>query len=124
MHRSASARINHGRRRRQPALFSNMKCPKCQVDLQPQVDRGVDVNACPSCQGMWLTPSELDQLENEVFADENNKGSLYVVAHETELKCPECSKPLKRFDYRFFDLQIDCCVEHGFWLDQGEDEQI
>lgn len=84
----------------------------------------MDVQACPKCQGLWLTPAELDQLENEAFSDEANKGSLYVVSHETSLKCPVCSAPLKRFDYRFFDLQLDCCPEHGFWLDKGEDNKI
>jgi Zn-finger nucleic acid-binding protein len=101
-----------------------MKCPKCNVELQTQNDRGVEVEACPSCHGMWLTPGELDQLENEAFNDEANKGSLFLVSQETELKCPVCSAALKRFDYRFFDLQLDCCPEHGFWLDKGEDDQI
>ncbi|HEX7470607.1 MAG TPA: zf-TFIIB domain-containing protein [Verrucomicrobiae bacterium] len=101
-----------------------MKCPKCNVDLQTQNDRGVEVEACPSCQGMWLTPAGLDELENEAFNDEANKGSLYLVSHDTELKCPVCSSALKRFDYRFFDLQLDCCPEHGFWLDKDEDNQI
>lgn len=82
------------------------------------------MEACPACQGMWLTPAELDELENEAFADEANKGSLYVISHETELKCPVCSAPLKRFDYRFFNLELDCCPDHGFWLDKGEDNQI
>ena len=101
-----------------------MKCPKCNVDLQTQNDRGVEVEACPNCQGMWLTPAKLDELENEAFNNEANKGSLYLVSHETELKCPVCFAPLKRFDYRFFDLQLDCCPEHGFWLDKNEDDQI
>jgi Zn-finger nucleic acid-binding protein len=101
-----------------------MKCPKCNVDLQTQNDRGVKVEACPNCQGMWLAPAELDELENEAFNNETNKGSLYLVSHDTELKCPVCSAPLKRFDYRFFDLQLDCCPEHGFWLDKNEDSQI
>ncbi|MGA9453174.1 MAG: zf-TFIIB domain-containing protein [Verrucomicrobiia bacterium] len=101
-----------------------MKCPKCNVDLQTQSDRGVEVETCPACKGMWLTPAELDQLENEAFSDEANKGSLYLVAHETELKCPVCSAALKRFDYRFFDLELDCCPEHGFWLDKDQDDQI
>jgi Zn-finger nucleic acid-binding protein len=101
-----------------------MKCPKCNVDLQTQNDRGVEVEACPSCQGMWLTPGELDQLENEAFNNEANKGSLFLVSQETELKCPVFSAALKRFDYRFFDLQLDYCSEHGFWLDKGEDDQI
>jgi Zn-finger nucleic acid-binding protein len=101
-----------------------MKCPKCNVDLQTQNDRGVEVEACPSCQGMWLTPAELDELENEAFSNEANKGSLYLATQESDLKCPVCSVPLKRFDYRFFDLQLDCCPEHGFWLDKDEDNQI
>jgi Zn-finger nucleic acid-binding protein len=101
-----------------------MKCPKCNVELQPRDDRGVAVEACPSCQGMWLTPAELDQLENKAFADEANKGTLYIVSHETKLKCPACSAALKRFNYRFFDLELDCCPEHGFWLDKDEDSRI
>lgn len=101
-----------------------MKCPKCQIELQHQNDRGVEVEACPRCQGMWLTPAELDQLENEAFNNEANKGSLFVVSQETDLKCPICSAALKQFDYRFFDLQLDCCPAHGFWLDKDEDNQI
>jgi Zn-finger nucleic acid-binding protein len=101
-----------------------MKCPKCNVDLQTQNDRGVEVEACPNCQGMWLTPVELDELENEAFNNEANKGSLYLISHDTELKCQVCSSALKRFDYRFFDLQLDCCPEHGFWLDKDQDNQI
>ena len=100
-----------------------MKCPKCDVDLQVQIDRGVEVEACPSCQGMWLTPSELDQLENEAF-DEPNKGSLYLVSKETQLKCPVCSAALRQFDYRFYDLKMDCCPEHGFWLEKNEDVRV
>jgi Zn-finger nucleic acid-binding protein len=101
-----------------------MTCPKCNVDLQTKNDRGVEVEACPNCQGMWLTPAELDELENEAFNNEANKGSLYLVSQETELKCPVCAAPLKSFDYRFFDLQLDCCPDHGFWLDKDEDNQI
>jgi Zn-finger nucleic acid-binding protein len=101
-----------------------MNCPRCNIDLQPQKDRGVDVEVCPNCQGMWLTPAELDALENVVFDNEEAKGSLYLVTQETELKCPVCSAALKQFDYRFFDLQLDCCPDHGFWLDKDKDKQI
>jgi Zn-finger nucleic acid-binding protein len=106
------------------SVLAEMNCPKCSIDLQTQSDRGVEVEACPSCQGMWLTPAELDQLENEAFSNEANKGSLYIVSQATELKCPVCSTGLRQFDYRFFDLQIDCCPEHGFWLDKDKANQI
>ena len=100
-----------------------MKCPKCNLELQLQSDRGVDVEACPRCKGMWLTPAELDQLEDVAF-DEANKGSLFVVSKETQLKCPVCSAALRRFNYRFYDLELDCCPEHGYWLDKDEDNRI
>ena len=101
-----------------------MKCPHCNLDLQPHKDRGIDVEACPGCHGLWLSPAELDPLENEAFSDEEGKGSLYLVTQETVLKCPVCSSNLKQFDYRFFDLQIDFCPDHGFWLDKDQDNQI
>jgi Zn-finger nucleic acid-binding protein len=73
---------------------------------------------------MWLTPTELDQLENVAFDDEANKGSLFLVTRESDLKCPCCSAPLKRFNYRFYDLELDFCSEHGFWLEKDEDNRI
>jgi Zn-finger nucleic acid-binding protein len=58
-----------------------MKCPKCNIELRPQKDRGVDVSACPKCQGMWLTPAELNELEDTVFDEgDQEKGSLFVVS--------------------------------------------
>lgn len=101
-----------------------MKCPKCNVDLQAGTDRGVEVEACPRCQGMWMTPAELDQLENQAFDNEADKGSLFLVTRDTELKCPVCSTFLKRFNYRFFDLELDFCPEHGFWLEKDDDNRI
>ena len=101
-----------------------MKCPKCDVHLETQNNRGVEVEACPSCKGIWLIPAELDQLEDEAFNNDANKGSLFVVSRETQLKCPVCSAALKRFNYRFYDLELDCCPDHGFWLDKDEDNRI
>src|SRR6185437_10703859 len=100
-----------------------MKCPQCNVDLQASKDRGVDVEVCPTCQGMWLTPGELDELENKAY-DLGNKGTLYVVSHETKLKCPTCSQALRQLYYRFYDLRMDCCPSHGFWLEKGEDDRV
>jgi Zn-finger nucleic acid-binding protein len=53
-----------------------MKCPNCNADLvQGRRDR-VEMEICPSCQGMWLTRQELEQLEDEVFDfGDNEKGA-------------------------------------------------
>jgi len=101
-----------------------MNCPQCDVELQNSQDRGVPIEACPQCKGMWLTPAELDELENTAYDNEANKGSLYISTEATDLKCPVCIAPLRQFDYRFFDLQVDCCPDHGFWLGRDQDNQI
>ena len=46
------------------------RCPKCGAHLVPVPYRGVEVDKCSRCQGLWLDCGELDQ----VLADE--KGFL------------------------------------------------
>ncbi|HMD55434.1 MAG TPA: zf-TFIIB domain-containing protein [Phycisphaerae bacterium] len=101
-----------------------MKCPKCNVDLQLTNDRGVEIQSCPNCHGMWFTRSEFDQFEDIAIDPEAKTGSLYIVDQPTELKCPVCSGTLVSFDYRFYDLRLDCCPDHGFWLQAGDDERV
>jgi len=101
-----------------------MKCPRCNVDLQTSQDRGVEVQACPKCQGKWFTATELDEFEDLAIDPEAKTGSVYLVTRPTTLKCPVCSANLSSFDYRFYDLKIDCCPDHGYWLDAGEDQRV
>lgn len=45
-----------------------MRCPKCGVKLNTLKHHDVNVEECPSCQGMWLDRGELETLaqrENE-----------------------------------------------------------
>src|SRR5208283_4651356 len=39
---------------------------------------------------------------------------------------PPCHSSLRRhsINYRFFDLELDFCAEHVFWLDKDEDNRI
>ena len=39
-----------------------MKCPKCGMDLQTTLFRGVQIDKCYHCHGMWLDDSEIEQL--------------------------------------------------------------
>src|SRR5665213_3603839 len=103
-----------------------MKCPVCSTDLTHAKRSGVQMEICPSCQGMWLTRQELTQLEDEVFDfGDDEKGSLMLGADATTLKCPQCSKALKSFQYRLYDLDMDFCEDgHGFWLTADEDKRV
>ncbi len=101
-----------------------MKCPNCGSELAPAKRDGLDVDACPSCNGMWLTQEELGQLEDESF-DLGKKGTLVFNSEPSTRACPECSALLKRFHYRDYDLELEFCeAGHGFWLDTGEDKRV
>lgn len=103
-----------------------MKCPNCDGELAPAKSSGVDVELCPACKGMWLTRQELTELEDEVFdLGDGEKGTLVFEPSEDSRKCPECGKPMKRFQYRLYDLDMDFCEDgHGYWLEAGEDKRV
>lgn len=103
-----------------------LKCPQCGSELTPSTRHGVATQICASCKGMWLERQDLAKLEDEqFFLGEHAKGTLVADAQPTEHKCPQCGAALTRFNYRFNDLQLELCPnQHGFWLDQGEDDRI
>jgi len=39
-----------------------MHCPKCGQTLVTEKYGTVDVDVCPSCRGLWLDASELEQI--------------------------------------------------------------
>lgn len=75
---------------------------------------------------MWLERQELNQLEDEAFDfGDDAKGTLFLSSTPTTAKSPECSAPLKRFQYRFYDLEMEVCAnQHGYWLDEDEDTRV
>lgn len=108
-------------------MTTNMNCPKCNSNLVKKYYKGmIEVDACPSCRGMWLDSHELDQLEDTAFDDDIRKGSLVHFQSETHYPCPHCGNGLDEFRYRLYDLKLDYCAKnhHGFWLDAGEDERV
>jgi hypothetical protein len=48
------------RERQRVAHF--MKCPKCGMDLEEILFRGVKIDRCFHCHGTWLDAGELEQL--------------------------------------------------------------
>ncbi|MBN1610108.1 MAG: zf-TFIIB domain-containing protein [Polyangiaceae bacterium] len=39
-----------------------MKCPKCGMDLVEIDYRGLKVDKCTGCEGVWLDPGELESV--------------------------------------------------------------
>ena len=102
-----------------------MVCPKCSSKLHKVIYRGLEVEQCSKCQGMWLELQELEELENEAFDIDALKGSLMLTSEPTDNKCPHCQSKLRQFEYRFTSLILEYCVnQHGYWLDAGEGERV
>jgi Zn-finger nucleic acid-binding protein len=103
-----------------------MNCPKCNVALVAAKRDGIDMETCASCNGMWLTRQGLKTLEDEAFdLGDDKKGTRAFDSTVDTLKCPECGKLMNRFEYRFYDLEMDFCGEgHGFWLEAAEDKRV
>ncbi len=102
-----------------------MICPRCNGSLKPKSYRGIEVDACAECEGMWLDFEELDQLEDTVFSRDELKGTTIFATFASNRACPKCQQPMKRFKYRYYDLELEFCEkEHGFWLDKGEEKRV
>ena len=102
-----------------------MKCPRDGAELVVESSRGIEIDRCNTCEGHWLDYHELDQLEDEVFSDDDSKGTVVYSPHESELECPICGDRLTSFFYRAGRIHLDKChKDHGFWLDRGEDKEI
>jgi Zn-finger nucleic acid-binding protein len=108
------------------AAAADLKCPRGHGELAADVRHKLRVESCPTCKGMWLEREELAQLENEAFhLDEHAKGTLVFDEAPSDGQCPECGERLKRFNYRAYDLELEVCPnQHGYWLDQGEDDRV
>lgn len=62
-----------------------MKCPVCvQTDLVMSERKGIEIDYCPSCRGIWLDRGELDKLiersaEADVQYPRAPQGPVHVV---------------------------------------------
>jgi rubrerythrin len=45
--------------------LAHMRCPKCGARLQHVMERGVAVEECPECHGIWLDHGELEQIAGQ-----------------------------------------------------------
>ena len=102
-----------------------MDCPRCNTPLRSTKYKGIEVDRCPQCEGLWLDHPELDQLEDTVMDEDERKGTMVYAVRSSDISCPKCAGPMKTFNYRAYNLPIDECDSlHGFWLDKGEEKRV
>jgi Zn-finger nucleic acid-binding protein len=109
-----------------------MKCPKSQSDeLTPVEIKGVKIDACAQCKGLWfdkdelrkikdITASDANWLDVDLWTDESK-----LSAKESPKKCPACANALYAIEYGDSGTEIDFCKNcQGVWLDKNDLSKI
>ncbi len=102
-----------------------MKCPNCVGTLNATNYKGVTVDQCDTCNGMWFDFQEIDQLEDTEFPFDDLKNTMITKVKPGDQKCIKCQAIMQKFSYRWEELELEVCPkQHGFWLDAGEEEKL
>ena len=102
-----------------------MNCPRCDVALDEQRLKGIEIDHCPQCKGLWLDFHELDELEDHSMDDDQSKGMIEYARRESDISCPHCHEVMETFNYRAHNLPIEHCKNQcGYWLDEGEEKKV
>lgn len=49
-----------------------MKCPTCDVKLIYDKRKGIEIEQCPDCHGVWIDPLEFERLIHKKVQDTGN----------------------------------------------------
>ena len=102
-----------------------MHCPRCPVDLEDVVCRGVKTQRCVRCRGMWFDAGELAEF-NRFDSDFPLRPDNPSNGKFTSVHCPHCNSFLERMPYDSGrSLEVDRCIScKGVWLDAKEIQTI
>ncbi len=104
-----------------------MKCPKCETEsLKSNSIRGIEVDQCSQCKGVWFDEDELSKLiEEQASSGRVLKGSDSGMDRKGG-NCPQDQTPLLRvYSKRNRSVVIDhCSTCKGVWLDGGEFQRL
>lgn len=98
-------------------------CPRCHSHLTTEVLRGIEVDRCPNCKGVFFDTGELAnfsrmiEIMNRIEFDEAE-----VIAAQRDMPRPVCPKDATKMDtHAVGQISIDRCPScKGYWLDGGE----
>lgn len=114
---------------------SGIRCPDCKTPTEVRrVGAGqVELDVCPTCNGLWLEPDELGAVTqrpiferpNLVEISRNVRAMARLPDRVVYRQCPMCDNVMSRRNYgEVSGIIVDECMRHGMWLDEGELDAI
>ncbi|KAA3620378.1 MAG: hypothetical protein DWQ05_00095 [Calditrichaeota bacterium] len=108
-----------------------MDCPVCKIELNKKSIKGIEVDECEKCEGIWCDNDELKQVKDKTDSDLNWmdfdiwKHPERFKAKSAKNHCPNCKQAMDVLDYDNTKIEIDYCKQcKGTWLDKNELENI
>lgn len=114
-----------------------MKCPVCSCDLRRARSKGVTVDVCSSCAGIWFDSGELQTLLRQLVESETVAPASTRLFQRRQVQtedesaaeircCPQCGMVMKTFNYAYdSNVFVDKCPHcEGIWTDAGEVKRL
>jgi len=125
--------------------ISDRKCPRCKETLVISTSEESSFFQCTSCAGLWLDRENFEKFmaKHEANAEprpeplpgQPRKSVFPVYSHkelyrresdpQVDLRCPTCRRVMLRKRFAHYSaVYLDECLSHGFWLDEGEIQEV
>jgi Zn-finger nucleic acid-binding protein len=107
---------------------AELRCPHCHKKLVGVVAKGVELDGCGGCGGIWVNnASARSVLANpeEIFADLAKRAADNArnrTVREKNPRCPVCTAVLDPI--KTHGIALDVCGDHGTWFDAFELSQL
>lgn len=78
-----------------------MLCPVCAIELRMSERKGIEIDYCPQCRGVWLDRGELDKIiERTHDAFEKPRKKDYKPTYRSEYHRPDVSYEKRKNDHK------------------------
>jgi rhomboid family protein len=113
-----------------------MICPTCGAGLKRFKYRGLVVDTCCGCQGIWFDPGEMMEYIEFLLDDDADipeakidLGSEVITEREiseSTRTCPHCNATMQKLNYAYdSNIILDkCSICEGLWADGPEIEKL
>jgi len=96
-----------------------MQCPACEKVMLILEYKGIGVDHCPTCGGVWLDAGELGLLLNG--RPEAPESLALEQGQSSPRRCPRCPRKMDTGHFANSAIVVDACpARHGIWLNRGE----
>lgn len=117
--------------------MSILFCPVCRVGLKRFYHKGLFLDECENCNGVWIEKEEFKLFIDSFVSNPEIKPEKIALFKKKVIKniyknpeqpklCPNCNVVMERFNYACdSNVFIDRCPQcFGFWLDKDEHIRI